>query len=45
MVPFVKGDKHLQYARIIIERVATADWTLPAIDVDTVPMFPEEELV
>ena len=31
------------YSRIVIERMATADWTLPAVVTVTVPMFPDED--
>jgi hypothetical protein len=30
MVPFVKGEVKREYARIVMERLQTADWTVPA---------------
>jgi hypothetical protein len=43
MVPWRKGDRDMPpYARIIIERLSTPEWTLPAV-VDTIPLFPDED--
>ncbi len=41
MVPWFKGDKAMPpYARIVIERLATSDWTMPPpTDTVTAPMF------
>jgi hypothetical protein len=43
MVPWFKGDKAMPpYARIVVERLATSEWTMPpAQDTLTVPMFDE----
>ncbi len=42
MVPFVKGDVKREYARIVMERLQTPDWIVPApTDTVTVPMFEE----
>ncbi len=44
MVPWMKdGRKMPEYQRLQLARIQTADWTLPAQDVDTIPMFSDEE--
>jgi len=41
MVPFRKGNHESSYPQIIIERIKTDDWTLPAVEIDTISMFEE----
>ncbi len=44
MVPWKKDSRDMPpYQRLQLVRITTADWTLPAQDVDTIPMFTDEE--
>lgn len=46
MVPWTKKEDGVErnmppYARIAIEKVQTPDWTLPSVEAETVPLFPD----
>jgi len=46
LVPWFKGDREMTpYKRLRLERIATDDWVMPAVDLveaPTVPLFPDE---